>query len=104
MDNQERNKEIAATIIAQMGGARNLQLMLSAFNFVAIENGVEFRFKGSRKANHVRIVLTPMDEYDMTINQIRAFELKECKSFKGIYCDQLQECFEEFTGLYCRLV
>ena len=102
--NTTRNQEIAQTIAQQMGGLRRLQMFTGANNFIAIENGLTFRIPGkgfSRDSiNVVRITLTPSDEYDMEFLRLRGTTMKEVRSYRGVYCDQLIELFEEATGLY----
>ena len=102
--NTTRNQEIAQTIASQMGGLRRLQMFTGARDFVAIDNGLTFRIPGKGFAkdsiNVVRVILTPMDEYNMEFLRLRGATLTLVKSCKGVYCDQLVELFEETTGLY----
>lgn len=125
-----RNQEIANTILQQLGGNRFL-VMTGAKQLVAIENGLRFRIgRNGSKANMVRIVLKADDTYKMEFIKIgnmtnryailqkskdrddflRRFEAAEKRAepkvlqeYDGIYCDQLQELFTEYTHLYTRL-
>lgn len=99
----ERNKEIANEIIGQLGGAWRLSVMIGAYNFFAIDNGLQFQFKAGRKANKIRIELTAWDDYTVTLYKGRGINTKEVASISGIYCDQLKSWFEEKTGLYLSL-
>lgn len=105
--NTTRNQEIASIIAQQMGGTRRLNVMTGAYNFAAIENGLMFRMPGKGFArdsiNVVRVKLTPRDEYDMEFLRLRGTTLKEVRAYRGVYCDQLVELFEEATGLYLSL-
>lgn len=105
--NTTRNQEIALIIAQQMGGTGRLKLFTGAYNFAAIENGLMFRMPGKGFArdsiNVVRVKLTPRDEYDMEFLRLRGTTLKEVRAYRGVYCDQLVELFEEATGLYLSL-
>lgn len=94
--------ETANTILQQMGGMGRLVAMTGAHNFLALDNGVQFKFKGSRVANSCRVVLDPSDTYTVEFHKItkRGLEVKEVKSLSGVYCDMLVELFEGTTGLY----
>lgn len=98
----ERQKEIASTIIQQLGGFRKLTMMTGAYNFVALESGVTFRVK-NQKANVVKVVLTSMDLYDVEIGRIKGDSYKVVYEKFGLYNDQLKAAIEEGTGLYLSL-
>ena len=102
MSNQERNKEIASTIISQLGGFNKLTAMTGAYNFVALDSGVAFKIK-NRSANYIKIILTPMDLYDLEIGRIRGTTYKVVKSANGLYSDQLKPIIEKTTGMYLSL-
>ncbi len=108
MDEQER-KEMAMVIIKQLSpmGMGGLVAMVGANLFCIIDEGVvgiRFHFKGCRKYNMVKIVLTAADLYDMTFAQInRKGDYKEGETIEGLYCDMLQGIFEKETGLYLSL-
>ena len=97
-----------------------MKLFVGAYDFLKDgDNILMFKFKGSRKANHVKITLNSMDTYDiefMTVAKIteentkkwlnlneEEFEQKmkkNKKQFAGVYCDQLIDIFESHTGLF----
>lgn len=95
-------KQIASIIWSQLG-ANRFKAMTGAYNLFAIDTGklpgLQVDFKGSRKASRLRILLTPMDEYNMIFYQKWQGEWKEVKKHEGIYCDMLQSLFTDFTGL-----
>lgn len=105
-----QDKAIAQTIISQMGGSRKLQMMVGVTKFVALRScseqlgGLAFQFKGSKKANYLEVLLCPDDTYTLKFCR---YGLKQKQSiveeFKSVYCDQLIETFEKFTGLYLSL-
>lgn len=99
---KEQRQEVAQTIAQQLGGLGRLKAFLGASQFVALENGLQFKFKGSRKFNTCRVILDPSDTYTVEFGQYRPSKLDYVKKeeFDGIYCDQLVELFESTTGLY----
>ena len=60
----------ATEIIKQLGGAGRIKAMVGACNFGTNGNDVSFRFKGSKKANHIKITLNGMDLYDVEFIKI----------------------------------
>ena len=114
---REEQIEIANTILNQMGGFGKLKCFVGINNHCALDAGLQFSFKGSRKMNNVSIELNSMDTYDMKFFKIptlrsncspkaldKYFEnIEKCKipiaEFNGMYYDQLVEVFEETTGL-----
>ena len=110
------NKEIAATILAQLGGHRFIA-MTGAKDFTAINNGLRFKIgRNASKTNRVEITLNGEDLYDMnfikhtpygvTINHkkgtvnIREEKTETVRKFNDVFFDQLQELFTDVTGLY----
>ena len=110
------NKEIAATILQQLGGHRFIAFT-GANDFLAIDNGLRFKIgRNASKANRIEITLNGCDLYDMRFIKHRPFSIKidhtkgevktieekstTVKEYNDIYCDQLEELFTEATGLY----
>ena len=125
------NQKIANTILQQLGG-RMFLMMTGAKQLVAIDNGLSFRIgRNSSKANMVRIVLKADDTYNMQFIKLgqdcntyalmvkykdnydafkaaveraqKAAEPKILEEYDGIYCDQLEDLFREYTKLNTRL-
>jgi hypothetical protein len=96
---------VASTILRQMGGIQRIAMMTGAVQFVTMNDGVQFKFKGSRKANCVRVTLDPSDTYTVEFYRItkRGLDVKTVKTLTGCYCDMLKPLFEETTGLYLSL-
>jgi hypothetical protein len=97
-------KEIAETILAQMGGGHALRLMLGVGRFGFGENEKEevflsFQFKGCEKANYCTVYLTPLDVYRVEFCQ----NTEEVETFTDVYADQLVTIFRGFTGLEPRV-
>ena len=95
-----RNQEIARTILEQLG--RQFVALTGAFNFYALDSGLQFQLKGGTKdgINKVRIVLTSGDDYSLTFYKGAGIEVAHVS---GIYNDNLQDVFEHHTGLFTTL-
>ena len=110
---------IAETILMQLGGGR-FTTMTGCSHFVS--DGYTLRMsipRNGSRANKLDITLDPDDTYTMRFyrytpgrlkidhnNQTAHFTedvKKEAKTYRGVYCDQLQELFTEVTGMYTRL-
>jgi hypothetical protein len=101
----EIHREIAEIILQQLGGKGKLSMMIEMWNIKVEDNGVSFRFNGSQVANYIKIVLDPSDTYNLEFMQINSAKgiCEEKKRYSMIYCDQLINTFEEYTGLYLSL-
>jgi hypothetical protein len=106
-------KDVAQTILRQMGGQGRIRAMTGAHTFVAYSDkrdskygedmgGVSFKFpRPSRgKPNFVKIILRPDDTYRMQFGSIHGHSYKIRQEYDGVYNDQLKPLFEETTGLY----
>ena len=98
--NASNNIEIANTIVQQMGGTGRLRAMLGAKLFIAIDNGLQFKFPNRLRSrgNCVRIELEPNDTYKVSFWSIGS-RAKLVREVEGVYCDGLKSLFEEQTGL-----
>jgi len=88
-----------------MGGDRRLAAMIGARNFVAREDGIQFKWGARAKngANAISIDLTPDDTYTVTFWKGRGANTKKVETFDTVYADQLKRLFETVTGLYLSL-
>jgi len=99
----EQAKEVASTILMQLGGRRFIA-MTGAKNFLALNDGcggMRFnipRFPGV-KINLIEIVLNGSDLYDVKFSRVHGLALKEISSHTDIYFDELRGLFERETGL-----
>ena len=98
-ETSSRNKEIAQTILNQIGGINRLVAFTGAYNFVAINNGVSFRIKNP-KANYIKITLNGKDLYDLEVGRIRGTDYKVVGEQSDLYYDMLKSEIEKFTGMY----
>jgi hypothetical protein len=95
------NVEIANTILKQLGGTGRLNAMTGAKNFVAIENGVQFKIgRNSKSINTVIIRLNGRDLYDVEFGRTRKYEFKVVNRIEDAYNDMLKDLFESNTGMY----
>jgi hypothetical protein len=105
---KEEQKSIAATILEQLGGGR-FQVMTGAkdLTFGEVEGKPFLQFRIGRNGSKANIIVVELDAgrdlYNMKFLQLRKMELKELESYNGIFFDQLQELFTEYTGLYTSL-
>lgn len=106
------HREIANTILDQMGGMRRLQMMIGAKRFIVNtlpEKGylggviIHFPQPDKGKPNVVRIDLHESDTYRVEFVYARGYSEKVLKSYDNVYADQLRSLFERNTGLYLRL-
>ena len=93
----------AQVTLAQLGGIGRLVAMTGAFNFIRSADSVQFKFKGSKVANHLRITLAADDTYTMTFGKIRGLNFTEAQPMPGVYADSMRGTFERVTGLYLSL-
>ena len=94
-----QNKEIAETILSQF------VMLTGSKNFVSIKNGLAMTLKPNKlKARFLEITLLPSDTYKMRFFSIgRTSNDLEKSTIEDVYCDQLQDIFEDQTGLYVTL-
>jgi len=106
MSTKEERLEVANTILQQLGGNRFI-VMTGAKQFVAIERGLMFALPARLAKlgiNKVRIELDPSDTYTMTTLKVNARQgsAVNVQQESGVYCDKLEQVFEELTGVYTR--
>lgn len=103
----EEAKKVAEIILYQMGGGKALKLMLGAKDFSSHSDeglgGLSFKFKGSRKTNYVKIILTVDDTYTMRFGKIGKFDYDVVQIIPDVYNDSLTEVFRRVTGLETRV-
>lgn len=97
------NLAVAQEILRQLGG-RKFIAMTGCKDFVGRSDSLQFKFRNSRNDyKAIRITLTPMDVYKIEffkwdkITDANASEPVE--TIDDVYCDNLVEIFEKYTGL-----
>jgi hypothetical protein len=100
-------QEMANETFRQLGGTGRLAAMIGANNFgySSKDGSIQFNFKSCRKANVIKVEVTPADLYKVTFYKYnrRTYETATVKEFDGLYNDQLKETIEDYTGLYLSL-
>jgi hypothetical protein len=95
---------LANEIINQLGGNK-FQVMTGARLFVATEHGVQFSFPGCHTTNKCRVTLQGDDTYTMEFYQYNLVKVtcELVKRISMVYGDQLQDVFQNTTGLVTHL-
>ena len=91
----------AEDVLQQLGGKKFIA-MTGAKNFVKDDKTKSITFKLPRAKsgiNYVKISLTSMDLYNIEFLSVRGGNIKTVKEVKGVYNDQLQKIFTQYTGL-----
>jgi hypothetical protein len=93
---------VANTILQQLGSGRFLA-MTGASNLTGSENSLSFKLPriAAKKITHVRIELSPSDDYTMTFLRcsLRPLRHDEIEKVEGVYAEDMQRIFTETTGL-----
>lgn len=98
-----RNQEIAEIIRKQVGA--EALACLGAHNLFAIENGFQFKIRGSTKINTIQIILEPSDTYKVRFLKVGVKSgVKIVAETDDIYWDMLHDIIEKYTGLYVSLM
>jgi len=98
------SKEIAETIVYQLGGMGKLKAMINARNFVCDDEGsLSFRFSGNPKINCIRIKLNGLDLYDITFYKINKIDFSTVHEVTDIYAEDLVNIIEQQIELYLSL-
>lgn len=101
---KEEQQQVAKIIYEQLGG-RGFGLMVGAKNLMSHADGrgaLSLRFKGSRKANYLKVILTDRDDYTLEFCKVSRYDFDKVKTIEGVYADSLQEVFRAETGLETR--
>lgn len=104
--NYQMNKEIAQTILQQLGGAR-FTLMTGAFNLGYDTESFSFKLKANKsKANYVQIKYdVASDLYTLTFKNwnSKKYVLTDLDESIGLDVEQMRRHFTNYTGLYLTL-
>lgn len=102
------NRQVAMTILDQMGGQRRLSAMLGVQQFLILSSGdpgiaIKWPNRQASKGNYVEVRLAGDDTYTMEFFNVSVRGKKSVKKFRGVYADMLRDTFERQTGWYLRL-
>ena len=92
--------EFQSSVVGHLGALPwGMVVMLGENSFVG-DDGAGFRFKGSRKANHLRVDLgAEPGRFDMHFYKCGAARATLVKSFENVAGPALPRIFERVTGL-----
>lgn len=98
------DKKQGAEILNQLGGNRFI-MMTGAKHFGVGKEGLSFKIgRNSKQVNHIKIDYDRgRDLYNMKFDWVTKRGIKNKKTLKGIYADQLQKVFTMHTGMYTSL-
>ena len=86
-------------IIFQQLGGRRFAAVTGSRNFTGYNDSLTMTLvKNDSGANRLAITLTASDTYTMRFFNCSRWKLKEIEVFDDVYCDQLQDLFEQVTG------
>ncbi len=104
----DAGRQIAETILEQLGGARKLRLMIGAKDLLSDVRDLSFKFSAPAKngANYCQITLDDSDTY--TVRFVRVgrgprFAIEEKGETSMVYGVDLKSFFECETGLFLSL-
>ena len=107
---REEKKEIARTILQQMGGNRFLSMTGAKVSYGIENNGnvsLNCKFTGCSKINHVTVTyMYETDTYKMIFHKIRynpIYSIAVIEDYMEVYGEDLQRFFTDVTGLYTTL-
>ena len=100
----ENNKEIASTILNQLGG-RGFLKMTGSFNLVIGQRNLKMKLRKNKSgATHLIVELDEWDTYEMKFFKIsKIFNVEIVEEYGTIYNEELQDIFTEVTGFDCVL-
>lgn len=87
-------------LLAQLGTALP---MLGARDVVASENAIQFRIRGCKAGNKIRIELRPDDTYSVELWRVKGADTSMPASVDGVHADRLHTVLSSLTGLDVRL-
>lgn len=76
--------------------------LLGASQLIGGSDFLQFKIKGCRKINCIRIKLEPSDTYavEFWYTSAKADRVRKVAEREGVYCDNLHDVIESETGLY----
>lgn len=104
----ETRKLVAETMLVQLGGTYRLVSFVGAKDFVSMTfpsgmMGVQFKIGRGAKDN-INVVQIALDQatdtYTMIFGRSHGGKWKPLKVHANVYCDDLMDRFEEYTGFY----
>jgi len=102
--NEAVDKKQGTEILNQLGGNRFI-MMTGAKHFGVGKEGLSFKIgRNSKQVNHIKIDYDRgRDLYNIKFDWVTKRGIKNKKTLKGVYADQLQKVFTMHTGMYTSL-
>lgn len=96
--------ELANEILRSIGTTTGrLSAMIGAKNFVALENGIGFKFPRSNGVNYIRITLNGKDLFDIEYLYVTTKKITTKKVSNDMYNDMVKEDIEQTIKMYLSL-
>lgn len=94
-------KTTTATLIQQLGTALP---MLGARDLLETENGLQFKIRGSKVGNKIRIALRPDDTYAVEFWHVKGTNVFQVgETVELVHADSLHAVLKSLTGLDTRI-
>jgi len=100
MTRVERANEILRSIGTTSG---KLSAMIGAKNFLALDNGIAFKFPRSNGVNYIRITLNGKDLYDVEYMYVTTKTNKTKSVSNDLYNDMVKNDIEQTIEMYLSL-
>ncbi len=97
MTNAATNLEVAETIADQI--THGTLAMFGAYDILGDASTLQFKVRGSKYANAVRVELDPSDTYTVTFHKGRGLNWKEVASISFVYASDLRTLLGARLGL-----
>lgn len=96
---------VATEILRQLGGAQ-FTVMVGAHGLLASPTSLQFKIGGGAKdgINAVTVELVPADTYTVSFWTVGKHGALRHAEVTDVYCDTIQEVFEQHTGFFCTLM
>lgn len=101
LEESGQGKVIAQTIVRQLKALDKWALASwGAAEFVALEDGVQFRVKGSnvKTGGRVQVRLNGGDTYDIRLIRVRGVNIKEIGAADNIHVEELVDILDGLIG------
>lgn len=92
----------AAIILNQLGGSKFIA-MVGAHGILNLGNGLQLKFRGSKRANVVRIELNANDLYTLRFFKQKGLDCPELEGYTMVHAESLTTIFTRVTGLHVSL-
>ena len=96
------DKTVAIEILRQLGGNKFIA-MTGAKSFTCDDNSMGFRLPGTMTKDRINYIKITLNGMDTEFIYIWGSKIKTLSTFKGDYCDMIENIVADRTGLATRL-